>query len=377
MTKRSWVVGLSISTAAFYLVLVLEFLFMISPLALHFYVGYGPVLRWLHASPATSWLTGFFLPHFSQTTSALLNSLKPIGFVLAFGGLLAFVAGAVHLYASKLLRRGAVTGGLYRLIRHPQYVALAVLGLGTVLIWPRFLVLASFGVMLVMYDLLARWEEARCLERFGEPYASYLSRTGRFLPRFGPPLDREEVEQMVKVSPLPRIAYSAVIVAAALLVAFGLREQTLRRLSVFYEGHRAVLSPAVLERSDLERTYRLAESDVELQAKLSQLGPSKPMLAYVVPDEWYLPDLPLHGMDEILRERGGHATPDSVGRTFKVLFALARTHRPQAVGADLIKHTFGLEPILIVRVDADGGDVLGHALPPATVVWGDIPTPLF
>ena len=139
--------------------------FMISPLALHFYVGYGPVLRLLHASPATSWLTGFFLPHFSQTTSAVLNVLKPTGFVLASSGLIAFLVGAVQLYASTLLRRGAVTGGLYRFIRHPQYRALAVLGLGTVLIWPRFLVLASFVIMLCLYDLLARWEEARCLER--------------------------------------------------------------------------------------------------------------------------------------------------------------------------------------------------------------------
>jgi protein-S-isoprenylcysteine O-methyltransferase Ste14 len=206
MTKRTLVLGLSISTAAFYIVLVLEFLFMISPLALHFYVGYGPVLRWLHASPATSWLTGFFLPHFSQTTSAFLNALKPIGFLLALGGLFGFLAGAIHLYASKLFRRGAVTGGLYRIIRHPQYVALAVLGLGTVLIWPRFLVLASFVVMLVLYDLLARWEEARCLEKFGGSYAEYLSRTGRFLPRIGPPLDRDEVDASVKISPLSRLA---------------------------------------------------------------------------------------------------------------------------------------------------------------------------
>ena len=36
---------------------------------------------------------------------------------------------------------------------------LAVLGLGTVLIWPRFLVLVSFVVMLCLYDLLARWED--------------------------------------------------------------------------------------------------------------------------------------------------------------------------------------------------------------------------
>ena len=192
MAKKSWVVGLSISTAVFYLVLVLEFLFMISPLALHFYVGYGPVLRWLHASPMTSWLTGFFLPHFSQTTSGLLNALKPIGFLLAMVGLLGFLAGAVHLYASKLLKRGAVTGGLYRIIRHPQYVALAVLGLGTVLIWPRFLVLASFVIMLVLYDLLARWEETRCLERFGRASQKLESSTHSLGVRLSVPRKKDK-----------------------------------------------------------------------------------------------------------------------------------------------------------------------------------------
>jgi protein-S-isoprenylcysteine O-methyltransferase Ste14 len=377
MTKRTWIIGLSLSTTAFYLVLVLEFLFMISPLALHFYVGYGPVLRVLHASPLTSWLTGFFLPHFSQTTSAALNVLKPIGFFLAFGGLIAFLAGAVHLYTSKLLRQGAVTGGLYRVIRHPQYAALAVLGLGTVLIWPRFLVLASFVVMLCLYDLLARWEEARCLERFGEPYSEYLGRTGRFFPRFGPPRKREVIERMVEISPLPRLAVSAAVLVVSLVTAFGLREMTLHNLSVFYEGNRAVLSPAVLDRSELERAYRIAKNDVELNAQLSSLEPSSPMVVHVVPADWYLPDLPLHGIDEILRERGGHETTRSVGRTFKVLFARARTHRPKAVGPELIKSTFGLDPILIVAVDTGEGEIRGHAFPPATVVWGDIPTPLF
>jgi protein-S-isoprenylcysteine O-methyltransferase Ste14 len=377
MAKRTWILGLGLSTAAFYAVLVLEFLFMISPLALHFYVGYGPVLRLLHASPATSWLTGFFLPHFSQTTSAVLNLLKPIGFFLAFFGLIAFLVGAVHLYASKLLRRGAVTGGLYRFIRHPQYVALAVLGFGTVLIWPRFLVLASFVVMLCLYDLLARWEEARCLERFGEPYAEYLGRTGRFVPRIGPLLDREQVESAVRISPLPRLAISVTVLAVALVVAFGLREVTLQNLSVLYEGNRAILSPALLEREEMQKAYRLAQSDVELVAKIAEVAPSSPLLVYVVPDDWYLPDLPLHGMDEILRERGGHEAPRSFGRTFKVLFARARTHHPNAVGPSLVKNTFGLDPILIVTVDLYNEHVRGRSLPPATVVWGDIPTPLF
>ena len=88
---------------AFYIVVVLEFLFMISPFALHFYSAYGPALNVFLSSPATSWLTGFFLPHFSATTSPVLNGLKGVGFLLAALGLLVFLVAAVQIYGGKLL----------------------------------------------------------------------------------------------------------------------------------------------------------------------------------------------------------------------------------------------------------------------------------
>jgi protein-S-isoprenylcysteine O-methyltransferase Ste14 len=126
------------ATWVFYLVIVCEILFMISPFALHFYSAYGPTLNFLDDSPYSDWLTRFFLPHFSETTSPFLNVLPKLGGFLIVAGILMFLAGAVPLYYAKLRRKGAVTGGLYKFIRHPQYVALAVLGLGTVLVWPRF-----------------------------------------------------------------------------------------------------------------------------------------------------------------------------------------------------------------------------------------------
>ena len=52
---------------AFYVVLVFEILFMISPAALFFYSVYGPVLGFLNGAPATAWLTQFFLPHIAAT----------------------------------------------------------------------------------------------------------------------------------------------------------------------------------------------------------------------------------------------------------------------------------------------------------------------
>src|SRR5262245_61518212 len=66
---------------AFYIVIVCEILFMISPFALHFYAAYGPALDVLHHRPATAWLTKFYLPHFTETASPLLNAAHAGGFV--------------------------------------------------------------------------------------------------------------------------------------------------------------------------------------------------------------------------------------------------------------------------------------------------------
>src|SRR5262249_32667970 len=167
---------------AFYVVLVFEILFMITPAALFFLPVYGPVLGFLTDPPATAWLTQFFLPHIAATGNPVLDHTHVAGGLLIVLGLIIFLAGAVPLYWSKIRRRGAVTGAIYRLVPHPPHVRLAVMGLGTLLLWPRFLVLVAFVTMLFLYRLLAGWEETQCVARFGDSYRAYRERTGMFLP---------------------------------------------------------------------------------------------------------------------------------------------------------------------------------------------------
>jgi len=69
------------------------------------------------------------------------------------------------------------------MIRHPQYVGLAVCGAGMSILWPRFLTLVTLWIMMVLYYFLARDEERRMTERFGDSYREYMARTGMFLPR--------------------------------------------------------------------------------------------------------------------------------------------------------------------------------------------------
>jgi protein-S-isoprenylcysteine O-methyltransferase Ste14 len=50
---------------------------------------------------------------------APLNALHPLGGLLILLRLALFAAGVLPVYWAKLRRRGLVTGGIYRYIRHP------------------------------------------------------------------------------------------------------------------------------------------------------------------------------------------------------------------------------------------------------------------
>jgi protein-S-isoprenylcysteine O-methyltransferase Ste14 len=167
----------------FYTLIVLEILFMVSPFAAYYYSIYATPLNLLQGSPSTAWLTMYLLPHFTYSDSWLANGLVLVSWPLILLGIAIFVVGFCQIYWSKFTGKGAVAVGLYRFIRHPQYVALAIVGLGTSLYWSRFIVVIAFVSMLCIYMFLARVEERICLEKFGEAYRGYMNRTGMFLPR--------------------------------------------------------------------------------------------------------------------------------------------------------------------------------------------------
>lgn len=347
---------------------------MISPFALHFYAAYGPVLDVLHHRPATAWLTKFYLPHFTETGSPVLNAAPIAGFVLIVAGFVAFLAAAIPVYWAKLRGTGPVTGGLYAVIRHPQYVALAIAGVGTALVWPRFLVLVTLVTMLFLYALLADWEEQLCVSRFGEGYRQYLRRTGRFVPR----RLAGGLPRILPASGAARVVTFAVLwlvaVPLAVLLGLFLRDRSLAQLAALYEQDTAVISTAYLARGDLDAVYRTARAEPQVRRALEQAGDAR-FIVYVVPSEWLLPDLPL---DTATPAGGGHHVPASFDRTrYKVLFTRARLHGDAPSGADIVRAAYGREALIVAHVDAREQKVTGVAVPPPHVRWGDISTPMF
>ena len=80
-------------------------------------------------------------------------------------------------------RNALATTGPYAKIRHPQYVAFAMIMFGFLLQWPTLLTLVMFPILLFMYGRLAVTEEGEMLEEFGERYERYAAQTPRFIPK--------------------------------------------------------------------------------------------------------------------------------------------------------------------------------------------------
>ena len=165
-------------------IVAFEIAIMISPFAFFFYAAFNPFLLALNQSSMTRWLTAFFLPHMVVPPNEALAVIRILGSVFFVVGMLIFLVCAAQVYMGKLLKKGVATKGFYTFIRHPQYLGLGLAALGLAIMWPRFLTLTLFAVMLFLYYLLAKDEERRMTNRFGESYISYMNRTGMFFPRF-------------------------------------------------------------------------------------------------------------------------------------------------------------------------------------------------
>lgn len=104
------------------------------------------------------------------------------GYLLLFAGFGIFLQGWRELYKAHQENRLA-TGGLYSLVRHPQYTGLFIGLFGEgVVHWPTFFSVGLFPVIVVAYFMLARKEEQKVIEEFGNTYLDYQKRVPMFIP---------------------------------------------------------------------------------------------------------------------------------------------------------------------------------------------------
>jgi len=90
-----------------------------------------------------------------------------------------------------------VTNGIYAYARHPQYTGLFLVILGFLIQWPTLLTVLMAPILLLAYIRLAKNEEQRAIEDFGEQYRVYMQNTPA---SFFPPLKMWKQFLTVKVA---------------------------------------------------------------------------------------------------------------------------------------------------------------------------------
>ena len=100
-----------------------------------------------------------------------------ISLVLIGMGTILLVGGWIQVYRN---RDRIADTGLYRYIRHPQYLGIMLIIIGFMVQWPTIPTLIMFPFLIYVYYRQALKEEKIMLEAFGEEYISYMARTPRF-----------------------------------------------------------------------------------------------------------------------------------------------------------------------------------------------------
>ena len=362
--------------------IVFEMLYMASPFGVFLYSAYKLPLKAMNANAATSFLVQTVLPHFTETLSPLPHILTEASWVIMFTALVVFCAAFFQIYYSKFKKIGAVIGGIYRIIRHPQYTAWTVFGFSMCIVWSRPLVWLMFVIMCFVYYFLARTEERECLEKFPS-YRAYYEKTGMFFPR------------LKKSSPVPapsagstRQRIAAVVIFCLSLVLTLTAAKVLRHwaLSEMYSIQNRTYAAVSLNRMDraaLVKTASLVMNSERVKNELSALAsPEDRLMIYVMPSEWIVPEL---GMERTVHEgengsnpvgNSNHGNPEDTHPNLKrILISRAILNTPDS--GDIIGSMISQKPLLIVNCDLSAQEISSVTKAPDRGKYGDVPVPLF
>lgn len=298
------------SAIVLYFVICFEILIMISPFAGFFYSAFDPVLLGLAQHGATRWLSAFFFTHMVVPPDTPLKVVRVMGSIFFLLGIVIFLICAIQVYSAKFLKRGAVLKGLYRWLRHPQYLALAITAGGLAILWPRFIVVALWLVMILVYYALAKDEERRMLSKYPETYTRYIERTGMFLPI--------RLEGLISFPTFAGKAVLFVLIAVgAMSGAFLLRWYTVTHLPLWKDSNVVVLP--VLPEDEPMVQHRMAEI-LKLEEIRSRLKDNDTYVVYFLPTDYV--------MQGLIADTGG-------------AWMLYKHHHTVARFTDWIIHPFG------------------------------------
>jgi protein-S-isoprenylcysteine O-methyltransferase Ste14 len=377
-----------------------EVLIMVSPFAGFFYAGarFESLLGFLSASSMTAWLDGFFLNHSVVTTSTLLEWQREIGLYVFALGLWGFLISAFQVYGNKIARRGVAKGLLYRISRHPQYLSLGIAGAGLLTIWPRFLLLGCWVTMLFLYAALARFEEHRMEERFGDSYRSYMQSRPAFLP--GSPVRRLFEATFGRLQPRAlgwALAYVSCL-ALAFSSGFVLRTYTRASTTVLFQPEQQTVTLSTWPQSQewMAKVLETARANEEVQHRLQQAQGNKPVVATILAPRYVMKGMFykvrqidfLDGMRITARflVPGGFrlkhfmgVDPDTSSEPVEVVFSRAeKPYKDDLALEEALDASVRLTPLVVADVIPTTGEVARVRIPAPQNAWGPkVKMPLF
>jgi hypothetical protein len=280
-----------------------------------------------------------------------------------------------------------------------------------VIMWPRFLNLALFALMLFLYYLLAKDEESRMTRRFGKSYSDYMNRTGRFFP--------SPIEKVLTRNGQPQQSLGigkAAGIFLVLLVAivgsgFLLRAYTVRHLPLEEISRIDVITIA---KEDLLTAKQVLPSILEDSAVASKLrsfpiDKNHRLLAYFIPadyvmqgmiantgGEWKLfeqhktigmiVDYIFHPFAHLTGNHGHHLLMPHHGMSMHFSSAMQRriifieiSGVPGELRSPLNDFDINIErtPLFFVDINLHNGEILRVQDTPTGSGWGTVPTPMF
>jgi methanethiol S-methyltransferase len=107
--------------------------------------------------------------------------ILPVSNMLILTGILLVIYGWSKIYKAK--GQQLVTTGIYKYIRHPQYLGFMLITFGMIVLWPVLTTVILWPLLFILYRRLAKAEEKRLEKTFGENYIRYKNSVPRFIPK--------------------------------------------------------------------------------------------------------------------------------------------------------------------------------------------------
>lgn len=366
-----------------YIIILFEMLYMATPFAAFFYSVYQFPLKFLNDNPVTAWLIQTILPHFIETNSKFIHLLVNAGWLMMAIGAIVFIIGFVQIYYTKFMKKAAVTGGVYKLIRHPQYAAWILFGLGMSLVWSRLIVWIMFVSMIFIYYLLARAEERECLEKYPDTYPKYFNKTGMFFPKLFK-YNKQDIKfhRNGFLNGATMLFIYICVVCITTFSAIVLRNYTISAMSTTHGKDYMAVSVSYISPDITKKTIAIMLEDSAVQKELAKTFKNDDAkIFYIMPQSWVFPELGMatgqieHNNPQT--RASSHGNPvDTEPMKKRVLVSLAKLiNKTEPSG--ILNYMKQQIPKLYIDVDLEKGRVIGISAPPQKGIYSDIPVPVF